>query len=186
MIETKSESILKSFRNMSEFFEDIALMLRTSTDHLKHLGWTPKNHQAVTERGESVNVPEKWAPSFMFRFLECSERPYSLCFISVILDDLDKPHEFHTPLVSVGMADYTPGCEINSTYEYVDSKSALWAEERCFDYKTKMEITSEALRSNKSGAEKIVVVAGPLTSIKSIDDLERMVIQPLSEIIQSK
>jgi len=183
MNKTNSDPMLSTIRDFRRFLYDISLLLSTATDRFNEFGWSTWNNQCLTEKGESVNKSEKWMPSYLFRFLKNTDHPNSLCFISVILDDTDHPYQFHTPLVTAGKIDYEHGCIIDSTYEYADSKAALWADREGLNAGMRLKVDVKMMQESDSKAQDIVVVACPLAEIGCTDDLEKKVVLPLMSII---
>ena len=70
--------------------------------------------------------PKRWIQQDVFRLYRNPELKHLACFISVILDDTEKPENITQPLLTAGFFDYGIGNEIGISEKHYDYSLGRW------------------------------------------------------------
>lgn len=178
-------NILKAVKQLRAILVDTGLLLKTIDGKMEKAGW-PLLTPYVTEFSYSVNNPEKWFPSELFRFYKSEKSKSILPFVSVILDD-DREGEYtiSEPLVTAGYFDYGKN-EVGNNWHYWYAKWHRYQENPQND--GQIIRLEPSMRWKEDWEENYPFEASacfgwPLTSITNEKDVETKIVFPLLNLL---
>lgn len=173
-------NILKATREMRNFFEDIGLLLLSGSELLSEEDWMPTGSIAIAGGSSTINSPSYWLPQDAFRFFKHKEKQHIICYISVIIDDLNNQFSLSEPLITSGWINYGSGNQVGNNWAYSFSRMALqstkWSDEGIM-----MEIPKEVVEHDNRTVLRARAMALPLTKIVNVSTLENFVTKLLLE-----
>lgn len=190
----EGKKIVESFQAMRTFYENIALLLKTSDDMMGHEDWECiHGNLAIFRTSNSIQRAKDWIPWEAFRFYRNSGVDFTniiLC-ISILLDVNKNEYEgFIEPIVTANIFIYKDPVskeEIKKYYYYGWSRMFGWLGQ--LSNGKVIEKSSEKIREewNEDSSwytfDKYKGFAWPLTDIHDAETFKVKIIQPLINLI---
>lgn len=167
------KNVLKLVKRMRELCQQVSLLLLTADEQMAKAEWISRK-QAILKISGSIEEPEDWIPTQVFRNYDNKEYPHRLAYVSVLLDDPSKKYTITEPLVIAAFFDYRDRKLSDDDWAYWDSRvfeylsqdQDLKANGQPFEFNRTM-LTADRQGNIESGK----FFAVPLTSIKNAEDV---------------
>lgn len=177
------EQIVQALQSVRAFHTSVAKLLNVATSTIAEHGWAvPSRTAACGSNGsKSASNPRYWMPEDGFQFYRNKANRAYLAFVAVIFDDAKNPDLVTEPITSAGWLRFTndgpgalgecyaPWCRTALIAGGSTNTSGQWrdVEASLIPYHTYYQIESAR------------VMACPLMSIGSEEDLTRRIVEPL-------
>lgn len=183
------KNILKAIKQNKKFFEEVALLLKTSDEQMLEKGWYADGNAAIYDMSKSLNEPQRWIPYYLFRIYFNDEYENILAYISILLDDdVWGNYKITEPIITAGYFDYG-GNEVD--YEpWITKWYGYWMEKGREDgiiYEAKKNWKTEFAEKFdwKVHFEFYKFFGIPLTLITNASELESKIVNRLLDMIQN-
>ena len=181
----QGKNILIATREIRQLFENVSLLLLTSTDLMTKAGWVPYGNVATAGGSQSINFPSYWMPQDVFRFFTHKEKEHLISFVSVIFDDLNDPVAIEEPLISAGWLDYGKGNKVGNKWGYGIGRIVLKAENWSANG-AMLEIPTDAvIEKHEWTIQRARALALPLIDIVDASSINNKVIECLLNDMKS-
>jgi hypothetical protein len=172
-------NIVEALRSLRKLCAEIASLLSSADNLMSHNGWTPMVGNVYGRLTYTLAEPKKWIQQDIFRLYRNPELKHLACFISVILDDTEKPDSITEPLLTAGFFDYGIGSEVGISEKHFDYSLVRW-HLNMPDRNDKGVLTQiEHEPSLKETFKRVGTIGIPLLSITDALGLQRTIITPL-------
>jgi hypothetical protein len=181
MVNETGRQILNGLAEMRRLFGQISLLIQTADTVLAEEGWSCISGNRCTELTGHIRRPEKWAPRIIYSFYSLSKdseppdgKRNVILFLGVLLDQERAWGGFQEPWLTFGVDEFLP----NIRYTYEDEVIAPLIDQRDPDG----AFHTWDHEKDEGKAERLIyqsAAALPLVSVKSEEDIRRLVIDPL-------
>ena len=177
------KNILATLRATRTLFEDVSKMLSTVDAMMRERGWeTRASNTCMADLSRTIQSPDYWLPSLVFRYLRHKDMPTKLVAASVILDLVEKPERVREPLISGIVFDYGPGAEPGNDWKYEYAGWHVWMPGSTDDGTPVSAEPKVVWPKDNVRALSVTSFALPLVVITDSDALRGRVVEPLNEL----
>jgi hypothetical protein len=171
-------NIVKTLRQLRVLYQEIALLLETADGLMARKGWIAVGGTYVfAGLSYTLSQPQKWLQQDFFRLYKSHDWKNVLSFISVIVDDVERPALLTEPLLTAGCFDYGSGVEFDNLPPAFNYSLPRW------HLKMPNRNDNGNLITDQPGPEtaftRVSTLGLPLLSISDTKTLERKIIIPL-------
>ena len=189
-----AQNILKNIRQTKEIFRAISRLIQDIDEKMCKKGWTAalkkRGKTCISEVSKSIESPDNWLPTEIFRFYKNNSYKNLLVYVSVLIDnDKDGWYTIEQPLITAGFFDYGKNKRVNDNwYYYYACIYGYIMNEKTNDKPISMH---EEIECEKDGKLPYLFRSGkcfglPLVSIKDESDIEKKIVKPLLQLTQGK
>jgi hypothetical protein len=176
------QSVKQMMGQLTTLYSQCALLIKAADALFLGKKWTTKTNQCVS-LGIVPDSSRSWFPHDVFRFYEGDEpsSAHIMPFVSIILNDREKPENLPQPMLTAGWFDYGSEHEVGKDYRFWYAHVWTWIEERRQDGGFVTVVQKEAWPTWKQAWETVTVTAVPLRSVTTQDELNAKIVAPLFE-----
>jgi hypothetical protein len=180
------QQILKGLRETRAFFEQVSLLIRTADDLLRDDGWDNLFGKKCADVTSDLYRPKKWMPAEIFRFFIAPKESHHkdiILFVGVIFDQEGAWQGFTEPWVTCGLYQCRDDIDTAKFSDW-DWVSSQLEHEHDPDGKFNCLTFTPDQQEESDGVIYQAVMALPLMSIGSAQDLKEKVVEPLLKEVQ--
>lgn len=180
------KKITDAINDIRFFYSDIALLLKTSDSYLiEKKGFVPfSGSDAISGGSYSINLPDQWIPSTIYRCYKHSDYDQVVAFISIILFNRDfeewstQSNHLREPVISAGWAKFKD--EINPSCRAWLPKMFLWS---LINPDGKTEHTRTDFTNAPKTTDRIIerCMALPLVEVQNTEHLLTKILNPFCD-----
>jgi hypothetical protein len=178
-------NIVAALRCLRELCAQIALLLSSADNLMLRDGWIAIPGNVYGHLAYTLSEPRRWIQQDIFRFYKNPQLKHLACFVSVILDDVEKLHNITVPLLTAGFFDDGIGNESGVSEKNFNYSLARWhlnMPNRNDDGKL-LHVEHEP--TPKETFKRVATLAIPLLSITDNQGLQNKVIVPLLQALKA-
>jgi|SRR6266496_5707509 hypothetical protein len=178
-------NIVAALRGLRELCAQIALLLSSADKLMSRDGWiTIPGGNVYGRLAYTLAEPRRWIQQDIFRFYKNPKLRHLACFVSVILDDVEQPHNITVPLLTAGFFDDGVGNESGVSEKNFNYSLARWHLNMPNRNDDGNLIQVEHEPTPKESFKRVATVAVPLLSITDNQDLQNKIITPLLQAVK--
>jgi hypothetical protein len=179
-------NVVATLRHLRTFYQEIGLLLGSADNLIEKHSWKPTGSLVYGGMSYTLSEPQKWLQQDIFRLYRSEHSKNVLMFVTVIVDDIEKPSRVTEPLLTAGCFNYPSEKELGiqlQHFNYSLPRGHLNMPGRIDDGTI---ITAEHNPTPTSGFVTATTIGMPLLSIENTTALEQRIINPLITEFKSR
>jgi hypothetical protein len=179
-------NVLAALRQLRTFYQEIGLLLGSADNLIEKHSWKATGSLVYGGLSYTLSEPQKWLQQDIFRLYRSEHLKNALTFVSVTLDDVEKPSRITQPLLTAGCLDYPSEKELGNQLQSFNYSLPRWHLEMPGRIDDGTLIMADHNPIPTSRFVRAATIGMPLLSIENTTALEQRIINPLITELKSR